>query len=281
MSSGDLRVDRALNDLDQAIGNRNANDRASINAIEGEIDAILANLQQCAAAVASGSVSAAQYQHLLDRLNAMIPLINNSPVNQDARTRVLARLRDAVGRGDIRRNNGVAPYGPVLSSSPAPGAGPASAPGAGSSSAPGAGPASGWRGIFGLSSSSSDSPSSSPPSSASPSGPSSSDIELRAPKGVGKEGTLLRPPSSGLNPLLSPPALGPAKPLFNDDDDDEDDYHGPAIRPDDVPKSSAFDDVSAAVQKRKHDRDLFANRGTAIGGKKSKRNKKYRKKTRR
>ena len=275
--SGDARVDRALNELNQAIGNRNANDRASINAIEGEINEILANLEECAAAVASGAIPDAQYQHLLDRLNAMIPLVNQSPVDPAARRRVLTRLRDAVQRGDIRRNNGVAPFGRVLSSSPAPGAGPAGGPGPASAPgpAPGAGPASGWRGIFGLSSSSSDSPSSSPPSSASPSGPPSSDIELSAPKGVGKEGTLLRPPSSGLNPLLSPPALGPANPLFDDDDDDG------TARP--VPKS-AFDIASAAVQKRKRDRDLFANTGTAIGGKtrsKRKTQKKYRKKTRR
>lgn len=140
MSSGDLRVDRALDDLNQAIGNRNANDRASINAIEGEIDAILANLQECAAAVASGSIPDAQYQHLLDRLNAMIPLVNESPVDPAARRRVLTRLRDAVQRGDIRRNNGVAPFGRGSAPAPAPGSSSGSAPSASPDSTPGSSP---------------------------------------------------------------------------------------------------------------------------------------------
>ena len=266
-------VDAALRDLDQTITRRNTNLDAFMRDIGREINHILDQLAECDRAVASGLAPPADLQRILDEIRRLITEVERIPLDDAKKDEILARLRREYHNRSIRRS---APY----SSAPGPSSSSSSV-----SPAPGArsGVFSGFN-LFSSPSSASSSPvpgSSSASPGASPFGPPSSDIELSAPKGVGKEGTLLRPPSSGLNPLLSPPPLGPAKPLFGDDDDDDDDYHGPAIRPDDVPKSSAFDVVSADVQRRKHERDLFASKGTAIGGKKSKRNKKYRKKTRR
>jgi len=264
MSSGDLRVDRALDDLNQAIGRRNVNDLASINAIEGEINEILANLEECAAAVASGSIPDAQYQHLLDRLNAMIPLVNQSPVDPAARRRVLTRLRDAVQRGDIRRNNGVAPFGPVRAPGSSPGSSPGSAPGSAPGSSPG--PA----------------PGSSPSALAAPSAWS----RLAAATG------LRSAPSPG---VIGAPYVGvrrprDAPPVSSPDDDDDDDDDDDFVEPDSDPEGKRVSLPSGPVGP---DGALPGTRSSSYlgavvparnGGKtrsKRKTQKKYRKKTRR
>ena len=104
MSSGNAAVDRALAELDRAVGTRNQQDRRFLDEINRELNQILDNLQLCAAAVDSGDASVRDYNYLITELTRLAGVIRDSPMNEAEKTRILDRIRRQSASGDIRRN---------------------------------------------------------------------------------------------------------------------------------------------------------------------------------